>query len=165
MRHIRAALSGLVFCLGAATTVAEPVTLKFVLSPKNSISLGFKDNDRHFVTLVEREGTVDGNGGFDGAKAFEYGFHDVTHGESGEAIGYFVATTTEGDSAYFRWRLRAFFVAGAEGKTKVINSGHWEITAGTGKFENVRGVGALRLEFLNKTDRRFVLEGDISPKP
>jgi len=165
MRPIRAFLLGLALCLGAAGAVAEPMTLDVVLAPKDSISLDFKDNNRHFVTLIRREGTAAGAGVFEGAKVLEYGFHDVTLGEGGEASGYFEATTTAGDTAYFRWRLRARFVAGPEDKAKVINSGYWELAGGTGPFAGQRGVGTIVLEFVSKTDRRFVLNGDISPAP
>lgn len=165
MRTIQAALLGLVLCFSATGAAAEPMTLDVVLSPKDHISLDFKDDDRHFVTLIQREGSADGSGVFEGAKVVEYGLHDVTRGHSGKASGYFEATTTGGDVAYFRWRLRAWFVAGPDGKAKVINSGSWELTGGTGQFATMRGVGTMRLEFVSKTDRRFVLEGDISPPP
>ena len=165
MRRIQAALLGLALCLGATGAAAEPMILDVVLSPKDQINLDFKDDSRHFVILMQREGSADGSGVFEGAKVVEYGMHDVTRGDSGKASGYFEATTTGGDIAYFRWRLRAWFVAGPDGKTKVINNGYWELTGGTGQFATMRGVGTMLLEFVSKTDRRFVLEGDISPAP
>jgi hypothetical protein len=36
---------------------------------------------------------------------------------------------------------------------------------GTGQLAAVRGGGTLLLEFVSKTDRRFILEGDISSAP
>ena len=62
----------------------------------------------------------------------EFGMHDVTRGEDAKASGYIEATTTAGDIAYFRWRLRASFVSGPGGKVKPINSGYWELSGGTG---------------------------------
>ncbi len=165
MRPIQAALLGLILCLGATGAAAEPMTLDVVLSPKDQINLDFKDDSRHFVILMQREGSADGSGVFEGAKVVEYGMHDVTSGDSADASGYFEATTTGGDIAYFRWRLRAVFVAGPDGKAKVINSGYWELSGGTGQFASLRGVGTLLLEFVSKTDRRYLLEGDISPAP
>ncbi len=165
MRPIQAALLGLALCLGAAGAAAEPMILDVVLSPKDQINLDFKDDSRHFVILMQREGRADGSGVFEGAKVVEYGMHDVTRGDGAKASGYFEATTTGGDIAYFRWRLRAVFVAGPDGKAKIINNGYWELTGGTGQFATMRGVGTLLLEFVSKTDRRFVLEGDISPAP
>ena len=165
MRPIQAALLGLALCLGATGAAAEPMILDVVLSPKDQINLDFKDDNRHFVILMQREGSADGGGVFKGAKVVEYGLHDITRGESGKASGYFEATTTGGDIAYFRWRLRAVFVAGPDGKAKVINNGYWELTGGTGQFATLRGVGNMLLEFVSKTERRFVLEGDVSPAP
>jgi hypothetical protein len=57
------------------------------------------------------------------------------------------------------------FVAGPDGKAKFIDNGYWELTGGTGQFASMRGVGTMLIEFVSKTDRRYVLEGDISPAP
>ncbi len=165
MGRIQAVLLGLSLCLGGGGAAAEPVTLDVVLSPKDQIQLDFKDESGHFVLLSQREGSADGSGLFAGAKVVEYGMHDIVPGDGGEASGYLEATTTGGDIAYFRWRLRAFFVAGPDGNTKVIDNGHWELAGGTGQFAAMRGVGTMLLEFVSKTDRRYVLEGDISPAP
>lgn len=165
MRPIQISVLSLAICFSAAGVAAEPMILDAVLSPKDEIRLDFKDDDRHFVILTKREGSAAGGGLFSGAKVVEYAIHDVTRGEGGEASGYLEANTTTGDVAYFRWRLRALFVAGADGQTKVIDNGYWELTGGTGQFASLRGVGTLLLEFVSKTDRRFVLEGDISPAP
>ena len=165
MRPLQAAFLGLALGLGFTAAAAEPMILDAVLSTTDQISLGFKNDSRRFVTLIQREGSAAGGGMFQGAKVVEYGMHDVTSGEGGTANGYLEATTTGGDIAYFEWRLRAFFVAGPDGNTRVINSGYWELTGGTGQFATMRGVGTLRLEFVSKTDRRYVLEGDISPAP
>lgn len=165
MRFLRSIMLGLGLGFGAAAASAEPMTLDVVMTTTNDISLGFQDDKRHFLTLLLREGNAAGEGVFEGAKVAEYGMHDVTGGVGGEASGYLVATTTGGDIAYFRWQLRAFFVAGPDGKSEVINSGHWELAGGTGQFATQRGVGSLSLEFPSKTERRYILTGDISPAP
>lgn len=165
MRRMQAVVLGLTLCFGAAGAVAEPVTLDAVLAPKEVIRLDFQDGTKHFVLLSHREGSAQGSGAFTGAKVVEYGLHDVVPGDGGKASGYLEATTTEGDIAYFKWQLRAQFVAGPDGKTKIIDNGHWELAGGTGKFASMRGVGTLLLEFPSKTDRRYILEGDISPAP
>jgi hypothetical protein len=79
--------------------------------------------------------------------------------------GNLKATTTSGDTAYFKWQLLASFVADSDGNAKVIDNGHWELVDGTGDFASMRGVGTLLLEFVDKTDRRYVVEGDISSAP
>ena len=158
-------LLGLAICLSASRLAAEPMTLDVVLSPKDEIRLDFKDGSEHFVLLTEREGQATAGSIFVDAKVVEYGMHDVTRGKGGKASGYLEATTTGGDIAYFRWRLRAFFVVGADGKAQVIDNGYWELAGGTGQFAAMRGVGTLLLEFVSKTNRRYLLDGDISPVP
>ena len=165
MRPLRSIMLGLMLGFGAATAGAEPMTLNVVMTTTDDISLGFQDDNRHFLTLLLREGSAEGEGVFEGAKVAEYGMHDVTGGVGGEASGYIVATTIGGDIAYFRWQLHAFFVAGPNGESKVVNSGHWELAGGTGQFATQRGVGSLRIEFPSKTERRYILTGDISPAP
>lgn len=165
MRRMKAVLVGLTFSLGAAGAAAEPVSLDVVLAPKDQIRLEFEDDSRHSLSLTQREGTAEGSGVFAGANVVEYGMHDVVVGEGGEASGYLAATATGGDIAYIQWQLRALFVAGPDGKAKVIDNGHWELAGGTGQFASMRGVGTIRIEFVSKTDRRYVLEGDISPAP
>jgi len=165
MRRLHAALFGLTLCLGASGAAAEPMSLNVVLAPKELIRLDFQDGSRHFVLLSQREGTAEAGGAFAGAKVVEYGLHDVVPGDGAMARGYLAATTTGGDVAYIKWQLRAVFVAGAEGKTGIVDNGHWELAGGTGQFAAMRGVGTLLLEFVSKTDRRYVLQGDISPAP
>ncbi len=156
---------GSALCFAAAEAGAEPMTLDAVLTTTEDISLNFENDKRHFLTLLLREGTAGGEGVFEGAAVAEYGMHDVTGEVGGEASGYVVATTTGGDIAYFRWRLQAVFVEGADGKAEVVNSGLWELAGGTGQFAAQRGVGSLKIEFPSKTERRYILTGDIAPAP
>ena len=165
MNRIPAILLSGLLCLGASGAAAEPMTLDVVLSPKDEIRLDLEGEGKHFVSLTQREGTAEAGGVFAGAQVVEYGMHDVTVGEGGKASGYLEATTSGGDKAYFRWDLRALFVAGPDGKTTVIDRGHWELAGGTGQFADKRGVGSLLLEFVSDTDRRYLLEGDIAPAP
>lgn len=163
MRSVRVALLGLALCFGTSGLAAKPMSLDVVLSPKDQIRLDFQGNSRHFLMFIEREGKAAGSGAFADAKVVEYGMHDVVRGESANAKGYLEVTTAEGDIANFKWQLRARFVSGPEGETRVINNGIWELTGGTGQFASMGGVGTMSLEFVNKTDRRYVFEGDISP--
>jgi hypothetical protein len=163
MKHIHPLLVAAPLWLIALGAGAEPMKLDAVLSPADEIRLDFEDNKNHFLSLIKRQGEAASGGTFEGAQVVEYGMHDVVGGEGGHATGYLVATTTGGDTAYFKWNLRAQFVKGSEDKTRVINNGHWELAGGTGQFAEKRGVGTLLLEFPSKTERRYVLEGDISP--
>jgi hypothetical protein len=161
-RAFRPALLALGLCLGAPAATAEPMTLDAVLTTTDSISLNFQNDSRRFLTLLQREGSATGHGVFEGARVVEYGMHDVTGGESGEAAGYLEVTTSDGAVAYFRWSLRAVFVAAPDGQATVINSGQWQLDGGTGRFAQLKGVGTLRIEFPSKTERRYLLEGDIA---
>ena len=165
MKVSRGVLAAFILGAGVQGAAAEPVTLDAILTTTKDISLAFKSEKRHFLTLLLREGKAQGEGVFEGAQVAEYGMHDVTGGIGGEASGYIEATTTGGDTAYFRWHLKAAFVAGTDGKTRVVNGGTWELASGTGRFADHKGLGSLRIEFPSKTERRYVLEGDISPKP
>lgn len=165
MRFCRTSSLCLALCLVGSGASAEPVRLDALLTTSESISLGFQNDERRFVTLLKREGTASGDGVFAGAKVVEYGMHDVTGGDAAEAAGYFEVTTEGGDVAYLRWQLRATFVRGANGNPRVVNSGSWEVIGGTGDFAAKRGVGTLRIEFPSKTERRYIFEGDISPEP
>ncbi|WP_340119180.1 hypothetical protein [Pelagibius sp. 7325] len=165
MRLLRSIMLGLVLSSGATGAGAEPVTLDVVLTTTEDISLNFQNDRQHFLTLLLREGTAAGDDVFEGAEVAEYGMHDITVGVGGEASGYIVATTVAGDIAYFRWHLRAFFVEGNEGTSRVANSGLWELAGGTGRFAAQRGTGSLTIGFPSKTERRYVLTGDISPVP
>jgi len=85
-----------------------------------------------------------------------------------------VLTTTEDISLNFQNDKRHFLTlllregtaAGNgvfEGAT-VANSGLWELAGGTGRFAAQRGTGSLTIGFPSKTERRYVLTGDISPE-
>jgi hypothetical protein len=56
------------------------------------------------------------------------------------------------------------FARGDE-KPKLVDYGFWELTSGTGQFKDMRGVGTLEIKGVSPTDRKFILEGEISPKP
>jgi hypothetical protein len=156
---------GLTIALPLSDAAADTIKLSAVLSPTDQIRLNFSSDENHFLALTQREGVADESGIFAGASVTEYGMHDIIVGDGGRAQGYLEATTTSGDTAYFAWRLQAKFVVDSDGDTKVINNGHWELVDGTGDFASMRGVGTLLLEFVDKTDRRYVLEGDISSAP
>lgn len=165
MRAVRAAIAGLLLSLAATAAAAEPLAIEAVLSTTESISLAFKDNESHFLTLLKREGEAEGDSAFAGASVVEYGLHDVTGGDNARANGYLEVTTGDGAVAYFRWQLAAVFAKAEDGKPGLLNRGQWELTGGTGRFASMTGVGSLRIEVVSKTERRYVLEGDIAPAP
>ncbi len=162
----RAGLALLLIGIAASVmpAAAEEVAVETVLSPQEQIRLNFEDGSGHFVLMVRREGTADGTGPFAGAKVVEYGFHDIVRGQGGHPIGYLEVTAPDGAVAYLKWQVRAIFVAGEE-KPRLIDNGVWELAGGTGQFAGKRGLGTLVIKPVSKTDRLFILEGEIAQAP
>ncbi|GGX92011.1 hypothetical protein GCM10007160_19450 [Litchfieldella qijiaojingensis] len=150
-------------CFGATVSaaVAEPVKVEAVVMPKEEIRHDFGDGSGRFVQMVMREGEATGSGPLAETTVTEYGMHDVVPGMDGDASGYLVFTASGDDIAYVKWLLRAVFAPGPDGNPMLINNGLWEVIGGTGKFEGLEGAGKLHLEFPSKTDRNFVLEGEM----
>lgn len=151
----------LALALSAGAAGAAELNVKAVLSPKEQIRLDFADGSKHFVLMVRREGAAQGSGPFAGAQVTEYGWHDLVPGESGDPRGYLVFAAPNGDLAYVKWRVRAVFVPGADGKPKLLDNGYWEIAGGTGRFQGMKGAGTLHIKAVSSTDREFSLEGEV----
>lgn len=166
--NVRLRLSMLVAAaalLGTATVsvVAAPVKIDAVVSPKEEIRLAFADGSKHFVSMIRREGKATGQGLLSGAAVTEYGRHDITPGVGGDAGGYLVFALPDGDMAYVKWVIRAVFVPGPDGKPRLLDNGVWEVVSGTGKLKGLQGAGTLHIKFPSKTDRSFILEGELVP--
>lgn len=154
-------LAGIVL---AGAAVAETFKVEAVLAPQEHMKLEFQDGSKHFVLLVRREGKAEGTGPFAGAAVMEYGMHDIIRGVGGEPRGYLEIATTSGDIAYLKWQVRAVFFKG-EGKPRLADNGYWELAGGTGQFEGQRGLGTLVIKAASKTDRLFIIEGELAPAP
>ena len=154
-------------CFGTTTgaALAEPVKLEAALAPKEQIKLDFADGSKQFVLMIRREGKASGDGPLAGTTVTEYGLHDVVPGKGGDANGYLVFAGPNGDTSYVKWRLRAVFVPGKDGKPVLIDNGVWEVVGGTGRFEALKGAGTLNIEFVSKTDRTYVLDGELVSAP
>ena len=149
----------------AAPADAAPVKIEAVMTPKEQIRLDFADGSKHFVLMVKREGKASGEGALSGAGVTEYGVHDITPGVGGDPRGYLVFTMPDGDVAYIKWRVRAVFVPGPDGKPILLDNGFWEVSGGTGKFGKLSGAGTLHIKPAPGADRRFILEGDLVAAP
>ncbi len=149
----------------AVPAAAEPMRIETVLAPKEQMRLDFEDGSKHFVLLVRREGKAEGSGPLAGAAVTEYGMHDIVPGDAGDPRGYLEFTQANGDKAYIKWNVRAIFVAKPGGKRKMLGYGHWELVGGTGTFAGMKGVGTMQIERASKTERRFILQGDLVPAP
>ncbi len=146
---------------GSAPVLAQEMRVEAVLTPKEQMRLDFEDGSKHFVLLVRREGTAEGNGPLAGAQVVEYGMHDIIPGQAGDPRGYLVFTRDDGARAYVKWQVRAVFVPGEGGKPKLLDNGFWEIAGATGALAGLKGAGTLHIRPASKTDRRFILDGEL----
>jgi hypothetical protein len=145
----------------SVATLAAPVKVDALVTPKEQIRLDFADGSKHFVLMVRREGKATGQGLLSGATVNEYGRHDITPGVGGDPSGYLVFTLSEADIAYVKWLVRAVFVPGADGKPVLLDNGVWEVVSGTGKLKGLKGAGTLHIKPASPTDRIFALEGEL----
>ena len=60
--------------------------------------------------------------------------------------------------------MRAVFIKGAE-KPALHDNGVWELVSGTGQYAGLAGVGSLVIKPASPTDRRFILKGEVGPRP
>ncbi len=155
------AVAGLMPFAGSA--MAEPLSVRATMVPKEQIKLDFRDGSGHFVLMVRREGTASGSGLFSDASVVEFGRHDIVPGVAGDPSGYLVVTKGEGNIAYIKWTVRAVFLPGKDGKPETYDNGFWEVVSGTGAFKGLKGTGTLHIKAANPTDRIFILEGSLVP--
>ncbi len=165
----RVILQALAVCALAAAAsgpgATESMRIEAVLAPKEQMRLDFEGGSKHFVLLVRREGKAEGGGPLAGAAVTEYGMHDIVLGVAGDPRGYLEFTAADGAKAYIKWIVRAIFVANPGGKPKLLDYGHWELVGSTGTFAGMTGVSTLQIKAAGKTERRFILQGDLAPAP
>jgi hypothetical protein len=149
---------------GTGAANAEPVSIKAVMAPTQSMRMDFADGSKHFVLMVRREGKAEGEGIFAGATVVEHGWHDIYPPVAGDPHGYLELTAPNGDVAYLKWTVRAVFIKGEE-KPKLFDNGIWELVSGTGQFAGLAGIGSLVIKAASPTDRLFILEGEVGSKP
>lgn len=147
-----------------APVLAAPVSVEAVLTPQEQMRFDFGDGSKNFVLAVRREGQAEGEGAFAGAKVTEFGWHDIRPPVDGDPRGYLKLETEEGDIAVLRWNVRAVFMKG-DGKPALFDNGVWELVRGTGRFEQMRGLGSLVIEPAEGEARRFILDGELRDAP
>jgi len=157
----RLAAAAALCALATGAALAAPIKIDAVVSPKEEIRVAFADGSKHFLSMIRREGKATGEGLLSGAVVTEYGRHDITPGVGGDAGGYLVFGLPGGDTAYVKWLIRAVFVPGPDGKPRLLDNGVWEVVSGTGKLKGLQGAGTLHIRFPSKTDRSFILEGEL----
>jgi hypothetical protein len=165
MRRLSTILGLLVICMTPiANASAEQMKISAVMAPTKSMKLDFQDGSKHFVLLVQREGTAKGTGPLAGNAVTEYGMHDLVRGVGGEPRGYLEFKAPNGDIGYIQWQVRAVFFKG-EKKPRLADFGYWHLVGGTGGLKGMTGVGTMTIKPSSKTERLFTLEGEIGPKP
>ena len=164
MKSVFVAVTGVLLSLMAGSANAETMRVEAVMAPKESMRLDFADGSKHFVLMVRREGRSTGSGPLADAMVTEYGMHDIVPGVGGDPRGYLTFTAANGDIAYIKWRVRAVFVPGGDGKPVLLDNGYWEIAGATGGLAGLSGAGTLHIKAASATDRRFILGGDITIK-
>jgi hypothetical protein len=157
-RITRLTLAAAVGACAAAGTLAAPMKVEAVISPKADSRMDFADGSKRFLVAAQREGKATGNGPLAGTTMLEWGMHDVNPATGANATGYLVFTTAEGDVAYIKYQFRGVPVPGPDGKPRFLANGNWETAGGTGKLKGLRGAGAL--QFI-PAERRFELDGDV----
>lgn len=145
----------------ASPAMAESLDISAVMVPQEQIKLDFEDGSRRFLLMVRREGTAEGTGLLDGASVTEFGAHDIAPGIGGDPQGYLVLRMEDGAVAYLKWRVRAVFVPGPDGKPMLLDNGVWEVVGSTGRLDGLQGAGTMHIKAVNPTDRRFILKGDL----
>lgn len=157
----RVLIAAATVALSIASAAAEPLKIDAVMAPKEHIKLDFADGSKQFMLMVRREGRSAGEGLLKDLDVVEYGVHDITPGVGGDPRGYLVFTDAAGNIAYIKWSVRAVFVPGPDGSPMLLDNGVWEVTSGTGKFAGLKGAGTLHIKPVTKTDRRFILAGEV----
>jgi len=163
LKHIAIAVALVVAGMigGTADAGAAEMKVEAVMAPQEQMRLDFEDGSKHFVLLVRRTGTAKGSGPLADAEVTEFGMHDLVRGQDGDPRGYLVFSLADGSKAYIKFRVRAIFVPGPNGKPKLLDNGFWEVAGATGSLKGLKGAGTLHIKPASKTDRRFILNGEL----
>lgn len=143
-----------------ALATAETLSVQAVMRPKEQIRYDFPTAQKHFLLFVHREGTFAGTGVLHGAKADEYGVHDIYPGIGGRPRGYVIATLPNGDTAVIEWEVQATFIPGPDGKPRLLDNGVWQFIGGTGSLAQLKGAGILHIKAVSPADREFSFAGE-----
>ena len=159
VRYVSAALALVL----ATPGLADPLSVKAVMSPKEQIQVDLPTAQKHFVLFVHREGKATGSGVLAGAQLTEYAMHDIRPGLDGTPRGYLIAKLADGDQVVIQWEVQATFVPGPDGKPKLLDNGVWRFVGGTGKADGLKGAGILHIRAVSANDREFELTGEAVP--
>jgi hypothetical protein len=153
------AVAAALCALATSATLAAPMKIEAVITPKTESKLEFADGSKRYLLATQREGKTSGTGPLAGATMLEWGVHDVDPSTGAHANGYLVFTAANGDIAYLKYQFRGVPVPGADGKPRFVANGFWETAGGTGKLKGLRGIGSVHF---NPRERHWTLEGDLA---
>lgn len=154
------ALLAITSSLALGQGALQTLDVTAVMSPQEALQFDFPTEAPHFVLLVQRTGTLAGEGVLDGASATEYGMHDISPGDEGVARGYFIAEA-DGGQAFIQWEVKATFVPGEDGPI-LLDNGVWHFVGGTGDFDGIQGAGTMHIKPASETDREFSFQGQYT---
>ena len=138
-----------IIALGVTTALAqEMVRVEFKAFAVTTKMEKFKvdGTEGHFVTLAESKG-VTSDGKF---TRYFTSRSDLIKG-NGTISGYGKYVDIKDGDAYFaKYQGTAYTTKSPEGKLKIIFTGTYSYTKGTGKFTNIQGSGTFKGGFLGK---------------
>jgi hypothetical protein len=96
----------------------------------------------------------------DGAQIVNMSYNDLIQG-SGVHNGY-IKFTKNGDAIYAKWEGKVTTVQANEGAPTMSLEGIFAYINGTGEFENIKGNGTYKGEFISKTEYLVEWQADYS---
>ena len=156
----------LLIALGVTSTSAQEATkvsgkITATYTDLDSVVVG--DIIGHVLSLLTSEGKNVNTGEhafMDGAQIVNMSYSDLIKG-SGVHHGY-VKFTKNGDAIYAKWEGKVTTVQTTEGAPATSFEGILAYTKGTGKFENIKGSGTYKGEFISKTEYSAEWQTDYS---
>ena len=137
--------------LSAQETMKASGKITATYTNQDSISVG--DIIGHVLSLSISEGKNVNTGEhafMEGAQTVNMSYGDLIKG-SGIHHGY-IKFTKNGDAIYAKWEGKVTTVQTTEGAPATSFEGILAYTKGTGKFENIKGNGTYKGEFISKTE-------------
>lgn len=156
----------LALALCAANLSAQETTKisgKITATYTNQDSIVVGDIIGHVLTMSTSEGKNVNTGEhafMDGAQIINMSYSDLIQG-NGVHQGH-VKFTKNGDAIYAKWEGKVTTVQTTEGAPATSFEGILTYTKGTGKFENIKGNGTFKGEFISKTEYFTEWQADYS---
>lgn len=147
--------------LNAQETTKISGKIAATYAKQDSIIVG--DTVAHVLSLATSEGKNVNTGEhafMNDAPIVNMSYANLIQG-SGVHHGY-IKFVKNGDVVYAKWEGKVTTVQTAEGAPSTSFDGVFEYTKGTGKFENIKGKGTYKGEFISKTEYSVEWQADYS---